>query len=84
MYELLCTGLTAQELMQQGRKEIHEIDNTLGRTEKVLEDTIAIGAQVGWPCKPPAGILVALCRAHAAASHHCLAQGVTDRPSETR
>jgi novel plant SNARE len=39
-------GLNMQELMQHGRKEINEIDTTLNRAEKVLEDTVAIGAQV--------------------------------------
>lgn len=36
-----------QELIQDGKSTIRETDATLVRTEKVVEDTLAIGQQVG-------------------------------------
>jgi hypothetical protein len=39
--------MTMQELMVQGKKEITETENTLSRAEKVVEDTLQIGQQVG-------------------------------------
>lgn len=35
-----------QELMKEGRKGVQEIDGTLNRAEKVVEDTLQIGQQV--------------------------------------
>lgn len=38
-----------QELMKDGRKGVKEIDGTLSRAEKLVEDTLQIGQQVrGW------------------------------------
>jgi hypothetical protein len=39
--------MTMQELMKEGRKGVQEIDGTLNRAEKVVEDTLQIGQQVG-------------------------------------
>jgi hypothetical protein len=36
-----------QELMKDGRKGVKEIDGTLNRAEKLVEDTMQIGQQVG-------------------------------------
>eukprot|EP00882_Tetradesmus_deserticola_P013538 GHRQ01014374.1.p1 GENE.GHRQ01014374.1~~GHRQ01014374.1.p1 ORF type:complete len:295 (+),score=115.28 GHRQ01014374.1:1486-2370(+) len=38
-------GMTMQELMKEGRKGVQEIDGTLNRAEKVMEDTLQIGQQ---------------------------------------
>eukprot|EP00878_Enallax_costatus_P004352 GHUV01004588.1.p2 GENE.GHUV01004588.1~~GHUV01004588.1.p2 ORF type:complete len:286 (+),score=100.88 GHUV01004588.1:345-1202(+) len=38
-------GMTMQELMKEGRKGVQEIDGTLSRAEKVVEDTLQIGQQ---------------------------------------
>ncbi|WIA38596.1 hypothetical protein OEZ86_001906 [Tetradesmus obliquus] len=38
-------GMTMQELMKEGRKGVQEIDGTLNRAEKVVEDTLQIGQQ---------------------------------------
>ena len=38
--------MTMQELMKEGRKGVQEIDGTLNRAEKVVEDTLQIGQQV--------------------------------------
>jgi hypothetical protein len=35
-----------QELMKDGRKGVKEIDGTLNRAEKLVEDTLQIGQQV--------------------------------------
>jgi hypothetical protein len=35
-----------QELMKEGRKNVKEIDGTLNRAEKLVEDTLQIGQQV--------------------------------------
>lgn len=39
-------GMTMQELMKDGRKGVKEIDGTLNRAEKLVEDTLQIGQQV--------------------------------------
>lgn len=39
-------GVSMQELMKEGRKGVKEIDGTLNRTEKLVEDTLQIGQQV--------------------------------------
>ena len=39
--------MTMQELMKDGRKGMKEIDGTLNRAEKLVEDTLQIGQQVG-------------------------------------
>ena len=39
--------MTMQEHMKQGRKGMKEIDGTLNRAEKLVEDTLQIGQQVG-------------------------------------
>ena len=36
-----------QELVKEGRKGMQETEVTLGRTEKLVEDTLQIGQQVG-------------------------------------
>lgn len=38
-------GMTMQELMKDGRKGVKEIDGTLNRAEKLVEDTLQIGQQ---------------------------------------
>ncbi|KIY93081.1 putative plant SNARE 13, partial [Monoraphidium neglectum] len=38
-------GLTMQELVKEGRKGMQETEATLNRTEKLVEDTLQIGAQ---------------------------------------
>lgn len=38
--------MTMQELMKDGRKGVKEIDGTLNRAEKLVEDTLQIGQQV--------------------------------------
>jgi hypothetical protein len=43
---LYPAGMTMQELMKEGRKGVQEIDGTLNRAEKVVEDTLQIGQQV--------------------------------------
>jgi len=35
-----------QELMKDGRKNMHEIDSGLSRAEKLVEDTVEIGKNV--------------------------------------
>jgi hypothetical protein len=40
-----CAGMTMQELMKDGRKGVKEIDGTLNRAEKLVEDTLQIGQQ---------------------------------------
>ena len=39
-----AAGMAAQELMARGRKDIKETDASLARSEKVIADTIAVGA----------------------------------------
>ena len=39
-----AAGMAAQELMARGRKDIKETDASLARSEKVVAETIAIGA----------------------------------------
>lgn len=39
-----AAGMAAQELMARGRKGIRETDASLARSEKVIADTIAVGA----------------------------------------
>lgn len=42
-----------QELMKDGRKGVKEIDGTLNRAEKLVEDTLQIGQQVSpWRRQP--------------------------------
>lgn len=43
-------GMSMKELMAQGRKDVAETDATLGRAEKLVEDTLQIGQQVGGAC----------------------------------
>eukprot|EP00879_Flechtneria_rotunda_P007130 GHRR01007482.1.p1 GENE.GHRR01007482.1~~GHRR01007482.1.p1 ORF type:complete len:286 (+),score=109.54 GHRR01007482.1:322-1179(+) len=38
-------GMTMQELMKEGRKGVQEIDGSLNRAEKLVEDTLQIGQQ---------------------------------------
>lgn len=40
-------GMSTHQVVATGKKEIFEIDNRLSRVEKVVEDTIQIGVQVG-------------------------------------
>lgn len=42
---LLRAGMNMQELMKDGRKGVKEIDGTLNRAEKLVEDTLQIGQQ---------------------------------------
>ncbi|KAK9830607.1 hypothetical protein WJX81_004669 [Elliptochloris bilobata] len=42
--EITPSGMTSQELMARGRKDIKETDASLTRSEKVVVETIAIGA----------------------------------------
>jgi hypothetical protein len=42
---LLRAGMNMQELMKEGRKGVKEIDGTLNRAEKLVEDTLQIGQQ---------------------------------------
>lgn len=39
-------GVSVQELVKQGRRGMQEADATLGRAEKLVEDTLQIGQQV--------------------------------------
>lgn len=50
---LLLSGMTMQELMKEGRKGVQEIDGTLNRAEKVVQDTLQIGQQVWLEQKGP-------------------------------
>lgn len=44
-----CTsaGMSMQQLVAKGRKDINEIDKTLERAERIAEDTKAVGKEVG-------------------------------------
>lgn len=70
--------MAAQELMARGRKDIKETDASLARSEKVVAETIAIGAataatldaQAWSPCKPQSLRLKADMPCHAVANVH--------------
>lgn len=40
--------MSTQQVIMTGRKEMKQVENTLGRAEKIVEDTIQIGTQASF------------------------------------